>query len=165
MKTTGASELKHQLVALRGQGLDALRNGPHSLRAVARLDGVEYFDDSSSTFLDATLLSMMDLRHSVVWIAAATMMDALNERIKAFLKEHVEAIVFYGEADQGLVDALDAELGQVYGADSIRTAVFAARELARPGSKVLFSPGSPCGREAANHAERAVHFKQAVNDL
>lgn len=165
MPFTGTSELTQRLVALRHQGMDGLRNGPHSLKTVARLDGVEYINDSSSTFLDATLLSMVDLGRPMVWIAGASVLNAMDGRIRDFLKEQVDAIVFYGEAEQARVDALDAELGHVYNADSLRTAVFAARELAKRGSKVLFSPACPCGREAANHAERAAQFVHAVNDL
>lgn len=165
MHAATTSELTRLLIAMRDQGLDVLRKGPHNLRTVAQIDGVEYIDDSGSTFLDATLLSIVDLGKPLVWIAGAPMLDALDDQLRTFLKEHVDAVVFYGHLDQGAVDALDAELGQVYNVECLRTAVFAARELARPGSKVLFSPACPCGAEAANHAERATHFKHAVNDL
>ncbi|MCO6482249.1 MAG: hypothetical protein J5I62_05600 [Flavobacteriales bacterium] len=165
MQVGQRSDLAQRLIAMRGHGLDEVRNGPHALRRIAEVAGVEYIDDSGSTFLDAALLSLVDVGGPLVWIASAPVIGAVDGHLKDFLKDHVEAIVFYGEADQRQVDALHAELGQVYNADTLRTAVFAARELARQGSKVLFSPACPCGTEAANHAERAQRFKLAVADL
>ncbi|HMN05312.1 MAG TPA: hypothetical protein PKD45_06265 [Flavobacteriales bacterium] len=165
MEKTGTYELAKELVDMRDQGLAEARQGPHSLRTVATLDEVEYIDDSSSTFLDAALLSIIDLGKPLVWIAGAPMVAAMEDRLKAFMAQHVDAIVFYGKAAADQVDALDAELGQVYNADCLRTAVFAARELAQPGTRVLFSPACPSTDEAANHAERAAEFIRAVEDL
>lgn len=165
MKSTGTSELARLLIAMRGNGLGELRQGPHSLRTVATVAGVDYVDDSRSTFLDATLLSVIDLGMPLVWVADASMVDALDQRMMDFMKEHVDGLVFFGKADDAQVDALNAELGHVYNTDDLRTAVFAARELAVPGGKVLFSPACPSGNGTANHEERAAEFKRAVTDL
>ncbi len=156
--------LAHTLMALRGEGLHHARSG-QALQPVAHVDGVDYFDDSRSTFLDAALFSLLDIGGPLVWIASAQVLPALDDRLEAFLREHVQAIVFYGPAPVAQVDALHAKLGQVYAAENLRIAVFAARELAQPGSKVLFSPASPCQGEAANHAERGAGFRLAVSDL
>lgn len=165
MQGTGTSELAQRLIAMRGPVLGEARRGPHNLQAVAAMDGTDYIDDSRSTFLDAALLSIIDLGRPLVWIAGAPLVAAMDGRVRQFMREHVDAIVFYGQAAAAQVDELHADLGQVYNADSLRTAVFAARELARPGGKVLFSPGCPCGEEAANHAERGAEFRRAVRDL
>jgi UDP-N-acetylmuramoylalanine--D-glutamate ligase len=53
----------------------------------------------------------------------------------------------------------------VYFAEELRTAVFLARELAKPGEAVLFSPACPSGNGFANYEERGVEFKRAVKDL
>lgn len=153
------------LLAMRESGLGEVRQGPHGLRTIATVAGVEYVDDSRSTFLDASLLAIVDLGRPLVWVVDASMITAIDARLKEFLMEHVDGTVFFGKADQDRVDALDAEMGRVYNADNLRTAVFAARELAAHGGKVLFSPACPGGSGTANHAERGAEFKRAVMDL
>ena len=153
------------LLAMRDSGPGEVRQGPHSLRTVATLAGVEYVDDSKSTFLDASLLSIMDLGRPLVWVVDASMITSIDDRIKEFMMEHVDGTVFFGKVEQDRVDALDAEMGPVYNADDLRTAVFAARELATEGGKVLFSPACPSGDITADHTERGEEFKRAVMDL
>ena len=165
MDGTKTSEMAQRLIALRDRGLGELRQGPHSLNTVTIVAEVEYVDDSRSTFLDASLLSLLDLGKPLVWVVDASVVPALDERMKEFMKEHVDATVFFGEAEQERVEALDASMGNVYLADDLRTAVFAARELAVEGGKVLFSPACPSGNGMANHAERGAEFKRAVLDL
>ena len=153
------------LLAMRDSGLGDVRQGPHGLRTIATVEGVEYVDDSRSTFLDASLLSIMDVGRPLVWVLDASMIAAIDKRIKEFMMENVDGTVLFGKVEQGRVDALDAEMGHVYNADDLRTAVFAARELATKGGKVLFSPACPGGNGSANHAERGAEFKRAVMDL
>lgn len=150
---------------MRGEGLRGVGHGPGRLRTVATLDGVEFLDDGANTFLDAALFAILDLGAPLVWIADASVVAAMDPRIKEFVAERVDALVFHGEADQGDVDALDAELGRVYCTASLRTAVFAARELAKAGGRVLFSPAAPAGGVFANNAQRSAEFERAVNDL
>lgn len=165
MESTRTSEMARLLIAMRGNGLGEVRKGPHSLRTVAVVADVDYVDDSRSTFLDATLLSIIDLEKPLVWVADASMVDAMDQRMMEFMRAHVDGMVFFGKADHARVDALHAELGHVYNTDDLRTAVFAARELAVPGGKVLFSPACPSGNGTANHEERGAEFKRAVLDL
>lgn len=165
MDMKGTSEMARLLTAMRGRGLDEVRKGPHGLHAVAVVDGVEYVDDGRSTFLDASLLSIIDLGRPLVWVADASMAGGMDTRMKEFIAGHVDAVVFYGKQERPAVDALGQELGTVYGADDLRMAVFVARELAVAGGKVLFSPACPGGNGMANHAERSAEFKRAVADL
>lgn len=165
MEIQRTSDLSKQLLALRGSVVEGLRSVPHSLQTVAVVNGVEYVDDSRSTFLDASLLSILDLGKPLVWIVDAAMAPALDQRIMESMREQVEVIVFYGGLEQARADELEAEWGCVYTAGDLRTAVFTARELATPGGIVLFSPACPCGVGTANHAERGAEFKRAVLDL
>ncbi|MBS1567824.1 MAG: hypothetical protein JST45_00125 [Bacteroidetes bacterium] len=158
MELQRRSEMAQLLRALRG-------HAPDGLRTVAVVGGVEYIDDSRSTFLDASLCAILDLGKPLVWIIDGSMAKALDQRMLEFMREHVDGTVFFGPADAAAVDALDAAIGGVYAAGDLRTAVFAARELACLGAKVLFSPACPSGNGTANHAERAVEFKRAVLDL
>ena len=153
------------LLALRGEGRDGPHRGPHQLRTVANVAGVDYVDDSGSTFLDASLLSILDIGKPLVWVVDASMASAMVGKMKEFLTEQVDGTVFFGKMEISGVGPLETETGHVYHADDLRTAVFVARELATEGGHVLFSPACPSGNGAANHAERGAEFKRAVMDL
>lgn len=165
MELQRRSDMAQLLRALRGDAPGGLRTSHDNLHAVAEVNGVEYIDDSRSTFLDASLLTILDLGKPLVWIVDGSLAGTLGPHILEFMREQVDGTVFFGPVDAAAVDALDAELGRVYAAGDLRTAVFAARELARMGGKVLFSPACSSGNGAANHAERAAEFKRAVLDL
>ena len=65
-----------RLVQARTESLHQQQAGPHSLERVATLNGVEYINDSKSTFLDAALHSMSGLEKPIVWIVGRGLRDA-----------------------------------------------------------------------------------------
>lgn len=164
MESTKTTEMARLLLAMR-EGHGSRPGGPHQLRTVANVAGVDYVDDSGSTFLDATLLSIMDIGKPLVWVVDASMACAVAGKMKEFLAEQVDSTVFYGEMERAMLQQLDAEDSGMYHAGDLRTAVFVARELAAEGGHVLFSPACPSGNGTANHAERGAEFKRAVLDL
>lgn len=164
MNTTDTSDLAKRLLALRGAAADPATRPGATPRTVA-IAGVDYIDDSRSTFLDAALFSILDLGKPLVWIADTAMLPAIDGRLLAFMGEQVDAAVFYGTPDPVKAQALESRSGCVYFADNLRTAVFTARELAVSGGRVLFSPACPATCGLANQAERSAEFRRALNDL
>lgn len=139
--------------------------GPHSLEFVGMHKGVEYINDSRSTFLDATLRAMAHIEKPIVWIAGNLAADIGQGHVQEFLRERVAALVLFGPSGERAIDALKPFTEHMYTAEELRTAVFLARELARTGEVVLFSPACPSGDGFANYEERGVEFKRAVRDL
>ncbi|MDX9751987.1 MAG: hypothetical protein RBT71_12980 [Flavobacteriales bacterium] len=155
-----------RLMEARRAARDA--RAPHSSELVAEIAGVRYINDSRATFLDAALASLGRMEQRVVWIAG-TWSNAMGEgHVLDLLRERVSAVVLFGPVTE--VDP-PADV-QVIHANELRTAVFVARELARPGESVLFSPACPSGGPGAgpgagfaNYEERGAEFKRAVRDL
>lgn len=137
----------------------------HSCELVATLDGVDLVNDSRSTFLDATLQSISALGRPVIWIAGLAGVEFAQGPVLDFLKEHVTSVILFGKAGHRNTELMDVYEDHAYVADDVRTAVFLARELARSGDVVLFSPACPSGDGFANYEERGMEFKRAVRDL
>lgn len=154
-----------RLMAARLQALVDASIGPHRMEYVGTVKGVEYINDSRSTFFDATLRSLSEVGKRTVWIVGAPGAEATHEILGELLKEQVGAIVFYGADAESVIDALPEHIDQVFHAQELRTAVFLARELATSGDAVLFSPACPSGNGFANYEERGYEFKRAVKDL
>jgi UDP-N-acetylmuramoylalanine--D-glutamate ligase len=149
-----------QLLEARRAAMSAA--GPHRLEAVRTLDEVLYVNDSRATFLDASIESLGAMDRRVVWIAGTWSEDMAEGQVQMLLQERVSALVLFGPLVEGGEDSLPQHC---FRADDLRTAVFAARELAAPGQAVLFSPACPSGHGFANYEERGAAFKQAVRDL
>ena len=154
-----------RLVQARQQHLSGQQGGPHSLEHVATVNGVDYINDSRSTSLDTTLQAMSDLNRPVVWISGTLPAEIGQWHIPEFLRERVVALVLFGKPGGLGIEALKPFTEHMYTAEELRTAVFVARELAREGEAVLFSPACPSTDTHANIEERGVEFRNAVQDL
>lgn len=151
-----------QLLEARKAAALAGPGAPHQMEVVATVNEVLYINDSRSTFLDATLSSLGSLDRRAVWIAGAWSDDLADGYAQELLAERVSAIVLFGVTadEQGFTDG-----GNVFLADDVRMAVFLARELAKSGELVLFSPACPSGNGFANYEERGAEYRRAVRDL
>jgi UDP-N-acetylmuramoylalanine--D-glutamate ligase len=151
-----------QLLEARKAAALAGSAAPHQMEVVATVNEVLYINDSRSTFLDATLSSLGSLDRRAVWIAGAWSDDLADGYAQELLAERVSAIVLFGVTadEQGFTDG-----GNVFLADDVRMAVFLARELAKAGELVLFSPACPSGNGFANYEERGAEYRRAVRDL
>ena len=154
-----------RMVRARAQRLDQLRDTGTGLEPVRVLDHVAYINDSGSTHLDATLRTMADLDRPVLWIAGALDASIGQPHVSEFLRERIVALVLHGKrAGQG-IEALKPFTEHVYTTSELRTAVFVARELARAGEAVLFSPACPASDTHTDAASRELQFLHAVSDL
>jgi UDP-N-acetylmuramoylalanine--D-glutamate ligase len=154
-----------QLVDARRAGLATQGSGPHRMELVATINGVDYINDSRSTFLDAALESLGRMSTKVVWIVGDVSAEMDEGYVQDLLMEKVSAMVLFGRA----IDAVEREgaspVQHLYVTDDLRTAVFLANELVLPEGAVLFSPACPSGNGFANYEERGAEFKRAVRDL
>jgi UDP-N-acetylmuramoylalanine--D-glutamate ligase len=157
LRIVGGQLLEARRVALAGQG-----SAPHRLEPVASVDDVLYINDSRATFLDASLEAFAALDQRVVWISGAWSDDMAEGHVQELLAERVSALVLFGVQPDHV---READHDKVFVADNVRMAVFLARELARAGEVVLFSPACPSGNGFANYEERGAEFKRAVRDL
>lgn len=155
-RTTAANEL----VQARNQGLHGMR-APHRLEHVATVEEVFYINDSAATFLDASLASLSAMERNTVWIMGCWSDDMSEGHVQDLMRERVTAVVLFGHEG----DAPSTPDGTIYLADNVRMAVFLARELARAGESVLFSPACPSGNGFANYEERGAEFKRTVREL
>lgn len=154
-----------QLVDARRAALSAQGTGPHRLELVTTRNDVAFINDSKATFLDATLESLAQMPGKVVWIVGDLSSEMDEGYVQDLLKEKVSAMVLFGRAVDGVEQESGAPVEHLYVADELRTAVFLANELVRPGESVLFSPACPSGNGFANYEERGAEFKRAVKDL
>lgn len=154
-----------QLLDARRAALSTQGPGPHRMEPVATVKDILFINDSKATFLDAALESLGQVEGKVVWIVGDVSSEMDEGYVQDLLREKVAAMVLFGRAIDSTEEALPSPVEHLYVTDELRTAVFLANELVKPGESVLFSPACPSGNGFANYEERGAEFKRAVRDL
>jgi len=145
------------------KGLKAFHGVPHRMEYVATIDGVEYYNDSKATNTDAAIKAIESINPPIVLIGGGYDKNAdFTPWIQRFDKKVAYLIVF-GETTQKIIDTCDILGFTKYEvASSLQAAVAMAKEKAKPGYKVLFSPACASLDMFRNFEERGALFKQYV---
>jgi UDP-N-acetylmuramoylalanine--D-glutamate ligase len=146
LRLAGGQLLDARRAALSDQG-----PGPHRMEPVATVNGIPFINDSRATFLDAALGSLAQMGTKVIWIVGDLSNEMDEGYVQDILREKVSAMVLFGRTSGSTDDTTMSPVEHLYMTDELRTAVFLANELARPGDAVLFSPACPSGNGFANY--------------
>jgi len=146
----------HHAVA---RAIKTFRPLAHRLEIVAVADGITYVDDSKATNPHATLSAVQGM--SAVALIAGGRAKGIDLSRLAETVPPVTGVVVLGEASDALAKVFEG-LVPVARADSMLTAVRAARSMVkRPGS-VLLSPGCASLDMYESYAQRGEDFARAV---
>jgi UDP-N-acetylmuramoylalanine--D-glutamate ligase len=159
-------------------GLRSFAGDKHRCELVARINEVEYYDDSKGTNAGATIAAIQGIEKPVVLIVGG---DGKGQDFSALASAIVEqathsqaplrAAIHIGR-DGPTIAALIADQAQqfdvrlaVIKADSLEQAVELASQQAQGGDAVLMSPACASFDMFRNYAHRAEVFVQAVGQL
>jgi UDP-N-acetylmuramoylalanine--D-glutamate ligase len=135
----------------------------HVMEPVATLGGVRFVNDSKATNIDAAGRSIESFDR-VVAIIGGRYKGGAFEDLLGPLASRGRAVVAIGEA-RPLVRRALHEAVNVVEADSMRDAVVAAFELARPDGVVLLAPACSSFDMFTDYADRGRTFKAEVQRL
>lgn len=148
--------------------LDALRvfpGLPHRVQWVARVEEVDFYDDSKGTNVGATEAAVLGLERPLVLIAGGDGKGQDFSPLATSLPGRVRAVVQIGR-DGGLIAAALASTDlPVVRAESMQEAVASAFRLAQAKDAVLLSPACASFDMFDGYAHRAAVFVAAVNAL
>ena len=136
----------------------------HRLEYVAAIDGVEYYNDSKATNVDATEKAVAAFAGGIHLILGGKDKGAPYSPLAALVRERVRAIYTIGAA----APKIEAELRGVVTIQSCETlanAVEAAAAAAKPGDVVVLAPACSSFDQFENYEQRGQVFKQLVSDL
>jgi len=111
----------------------------HRIEWVAEIGGVQYFNDSKATNVDATIKSLEAFAGNICLIAGGRDKESDFSVLRSLVSERVKHLVLIGEAGGKMREAL-ADVAETHDADSMPDAVNKCSRLARPGDIVLMAP-------------------------
>ena len=136
----------------------------HRIEYVATISGVEYFNDSKATNVDATLKALDAFSGNVLVILGGKDKGGDFRILRRALRSHARLALLIGSA----ADKIDAELAgaiPVERAGTLARAVEIASRRARPGDTVLLAPACASFDQFDNYEHRGRVFKQLVREL
>ena len=137
----------------------------HRLEKVAKVNGVQYVNDSKATNVDACWYALESMKTKVVLILGGKDKGNDYNEIKDLVKEKCSALVYLG-ADNAKLHAFFDGLGiPVRDTHSMPECVKACSELAQPGETVLLSPCCASFDLFKNMEDRGEQFKTLVRAL
>ena len=138
----------------------------HRIEFCGRVDGVDYYNDSKGTNVDAAVIALKALKDGIILIAGGDGKGQDFTELANHFDGAVEALILLGR-DAGIIEeaALKAGFTNIYNCKDMPECVRKAAELARDGEKVLLSPACASWDMYANFEQRGRHFKQCINEM
>ena len=150
--------------ALIAEGVRTFAGVEHRIEFVATISGVEYFNDSKATNVDATLKALDAFPGNVLVILGGKDKGCDYAILRDALRRHARMVLLIGSA----ADKIEEQLGGVVPAERAGTmarAVELAAEHAQPGDIVLLAPACASFDQFESYEHRGRVFKQLVRDL
>ena len=144
---------------------DAVRNFKaveHRLEYVATIRGVEYYNDSKATNVDATIKALESFKSGVHLILGGKDKGSDYSVLNGFLRERAKRVYTIGAAAQKIESQIT---GEVVASGTLENAVKQASASAGPGDIVLLAPACASFDQFQNYEHRGRVFKELVRGL
>ncbi len=164
-----ASGIASRLLEIRSeslkQSLSDFKNAEHRLEHVAKIQNVEFINDSKATNVNSAWYALESVNTPIVWIAGGV--DKGNDYtiLKNLVKDKVRAIVCLGVDNEKLHEAFSDVVDVMVNASSAKEAAELSYHLAQKGDTVLLSPACASFDLFKNYEDRGEQFKAAVKEL
>jgi UDP-N-acetylmuramoylalanine--D-glutamate ligase len=171
MNAMAALALVRAIGCALGPALQALREyrgESHRTEHVARIAGVDYYDDSKATNVGATLAAIAGLASDGRKLIVILGGDGKQQRFEPLadaVAAHARAVVLIGRDAPLIRQALQASAVPLVNAATLPEAVERASAAALAGDAVLLAPACASFDMFRNYAHRAQVFVQAVLSL
>lgn len=146
------------------EGVRSFAGVEHRIEFVTAISGVEYYNDSKATNVDATLKALDAFPGNVLVILGGKDKGCDYTILRDALQRHARLVLLIGSAADKIESQLDG-IVPVERAETMARAVEIAAERARPGDTVLLAPACASFDQFENYEHRGRVFKQLVRDL
>jgi UDP-N-acetylmuramoylalanine--D-glutamate ligase len=136
----------------------------HRLELVKTIGGVEFYNDSKATNVDATMKAVNSFRGGIQLILGGKDKDSDYTLMADLLKERVKAVYTIGAAAEKIERQLHGVVKMVQ-AGTMQVAIAEAAKAAVAGDVVLLSPACSSFDQFDNYEHRGQVFRQLVNEL
>ena len=142
-------------------GVKTFRGVEHRLELVGEIGGVEFYNDSKATNVDAALKAIEAFTGPLIVILGGTDKGSPYTPLQEALRRRARRVILIGAAAEKIASDLGEGLS-IFQAGTLDRAVQAAKEQAKPGDVVLLAPACSSFDQFENYEHRGRVFKQLV---
>lgn len=135
----------------------------HRLEYVASIRGVDFYNDSKATSVDAAAKALSTFERGVHLILGGTDKGAPYTPLLPLIQERVKSVYLIGAAAEKI--ATDLASADLHQAGTLENAIRMAFQRAIAGDVILLSPACSSYDQFHNFEERGRAFKEAVERL
>jgi UDP-N-acetylmuramoylalanine--D-glutamate ligase len=140
-------------------------NVEHRLEFVAKVNGIEFINDSKATNVNSTWFALESMEKPTVWIVGGVDKGNDYSELVELVKEKVKAIICLGSDNEKIIEAFSGCVETIVEAKSAVEAVSFGYQLAHKDETVLLSPACASFDLFENYEDRGNQFKAAVRML
>ena len=140
-------------------------NAEHRMEFVAKVNGIEFINDSKATNINATWFALESMDKPTIWVVGGVDKGNDYNELTALVKEKVKAIICLGLDNKKIIEAFSGIVDTIVEANSALEAVAFAYQLGSKEEVVLLSPACASFDLFENYEDRGNQFKKAVKLL
>jgi UDP-N-acetylmuramoylalanine--D-glutamate ligase len=144
--------------------VDTFKAVEHRLEWVKTVRGVEYYNDSKATNVDATMKALASFPSGIHLILGGKDKDSDYSQLAPLLRERVKTVYTIGSASEKIEREL-AGVVKIVSAGTLDVAVNAAAGAAASGDVVLLAPACSSFDQFENYEHRGRAFREFVQAL
>ena len=147
------------------ESLADFTNVEHRLEFIAKVNGIEFINDSKATNINATWYALESMTNPTVWVVGGVDKGNDYEELIPLVKEKVKAIICLGKDNSKIIEAFSGVVDTIVETQSAAEAVGYGYQLAKKDETVLLSPACASFDLFENYEDRGQQFKNAVRSL
>jgi len=164
-----ASGIAAKILEIRNESvrdsLSDFKNVEHRLEFVAKVNGIEFINDSKATNVNSTWYALESMEQKTVWIVGGVDKGNDYDSLTELVKDNVSAIVCLGEDNAKIIETFSDLVDEIVETSSAFEAVTHAYRLAKKEQTVLLSPACASFDLFESYEDRGKQFKRAVRNL
>jgi len=145
------------------QAVRAFKAVEHRLEYVATIRGVEYYNDSKATNVDATIKALESFPANIHLILGGKDKGSDYSVLNDLLRQRVKRVYTIGAAAAKIESQIKG--AEVMHAETLQNAVKSAAQSAEAGDVVLLAPACSSFDQFRNYEHRGKTFKEVVRGL
>lgn len=169
LKNAMAATLVAQMTRIRKQtireSLSNFQNDEHRLEKVAKINKVQYVNDSKATNVNAVYFALESMSTPTVWIVGGQDKGNDYDQLLSLVNEKVKAIICLGIDNRKIKETFEPIVDVMIETMSMEEAVKIAARLAEEGDTVLLAPACASFDLFKNYQDRGTQFKNEVYKL
>jgi UDP-N-acetylmuramoylalanine--D-glutamate ligase len=144
------------------RAVESFKAVEHRLEFVAEINGVDYYNDSKATNVDAAAKALAAFPGGIHLILGGKDKNSDYRQLRSLLEERVKTVYTIGAAAEKIETHIYGAV-PVVSAGTLDQAVAKAAEAAQPGEIVLLAPACSSFDQFENYEHRGQVFKELVH--